>query len=45
MTFVYFLPPPPPPSQPLLQKKLPLTALSQTMQEGGGQLGDETLIG
>ncbi|XP_069569580.1 rho GTPase-activating protein 17b isoform X3 [Brachyistius frenatus] len=26
-------------------KKLPLTALSQTMQEGGGQLGDESLIG
>ncbi|KAM4531126.1 rho GTPase-activating protein 17b isoform 1-T1 [Odontesthes bonariensis] len=26
-------------------KKLPLTALSQTMVEGGGQLGDETLIG
>uniref|UniRef100_A0A3Q1EZM8 Rho GTPase-activating protein 17 n=1 Tax=Acanthochromis polyacanthus TaxID=80966 RepID=A0A3Q1EZM8_9TELE len=26
-------------------KKLPLTGLSQTMQEGGGQLGDETLIG
>lgn len=28
-----------------LQKKLPLTSLSQTMQEGGGNLGDETLIG
>lgn len=28
-----------------LQKKLPLTTLSQTMQEGGGQLGDESLIG
>uniref|UniRef100_A0A672IMN0 Rho GTPase-activating protein 17 n=1 Tax=Salarias fasciatus TaxID=181472 RepID=A0A672IMN0_SALFA len=27
------------------QKKLPLTALSQAMQEGGGQLGDESLIG
>uniref|UniRef100_A0AAQ6AFC3 Rho GTPase activating protein 17b n=1 Tax=Amphiprion ocellaris TaxID=80972 RepID=A0AAQ6AFC3_AMPOC len=26
-------------------KKLPLTGLSQTMQEGGGQLGDESLIG
>uniref|UniRef100_A0A7N8Y7B8 Rho GTPase activating protein 17b n=1 Tax=Mastacembelus armatus TaxID=205130 RepID=A0A7N8Y7B8_9TELE len=26
-------------------KKLPLTALSQAMQEGGGQLGDESLIG
>uniref|UniRef100_A0A1A7ZPE0 Rho GTPase-activating protein 17 n=1 Tax=Nothobranchius furzeri TaxID=105023 RepID=A0A1A7ZPE0_NOTFU len=26
-------------------KKLPLTALSQSMQEGGGQLGDESLIG
>ncbi|XP_056870744.1 rho GTPase-activating protein 17b isoform X3 [Takifugu flavidus] len=26
-------------------KKLPLTALSQTMQEGGGHLGDESLIG
>ncbi|XP_030592200.1 rho GTPase-activating protein 17b isoform X1 [Archocentrus centrarchus] len=26
-------------------KKLPLTALSQTMQEGGGQLGEESLIG
>ncbi|XP_072225852.1 rho GTPase-activating protein 17b isoform X3 [Leuresthes tenuis] len=26
-------------------KKLPLTALSQTMVEGGGQLGDESLIG
>ncbi|XP_060921391.1 rho GTPase-activating protein 17b isoform X3 [Labrus mixtus] len=26
-------------------KKLPLTALSQTMQEGGAQLGDEGLIG
>ncbi|KAI1883939.1 hypothetical protein AGOR_G00221240 [Albula goreensis] len=26
-------------------KKLPLTALSQTMQEGGSQLGDESLIG
>uniref|UniRef100_A0AAQ5X0U3 Rho GTPase activating protein 17b n=1 Tax=Amphiprion ocellaris TaxID=80972 RepID=A0AAQ5X0U3_AMPOC len=25
--------------------KLPLTGLSQTMQEGGGQLGDESLIG
>uniref|UniRef100_A0A7N8YAX6 Rho GTPase activating protein 17b n=1 Tax=Mastacembelus armatus TaxID=205130 RepID=A0A7N8YAX6_9TELE len=28
-----------------LVKKLPLTALSQAMQEGGGQLGDESLIG
>lgn len=28
-----------------VQKKLPLTALSQTMQESGGQLGDESLIG
>ncbi|XP_016896015.1 rho GTPase-activating protein 17b isoform X4 [Cynoglossus semilaevis] len=27
------------------QKKLPLTALSQAMQEGGSQLGDESLIG
>ncbi|XP_047215094.1 rho GTPase-activating protein 17-like isoform X1 [Girardinichthys multiradiatus] len=27
------------------QKKLPLTGLSQTMQEGGLQLGDESLIG
>ncbi|XP_072299493.1 rho GTPase-activating protein 17b isoform X3 [Eucyclogobius newberryi] len=27
------------------QKKLPLTALSQTMQEGGVQLGDESMIG
>ncbi|MEQ2310476.1 Rho GTPase-activating protein 17 [Ameca splendens] len=27
------------------QKKLPLTGLSQTMQEGGVQLGDESLIG
>lgn len=27
------------------QKKLPLTTLSQTMQEGGTQLGDESLIG
>ncbi|KAM3597482.1 uncharacterized protein V6R79_005147 [Siganus canaliculatus] len=26
-------------------KRLPLTALSQTMQEGGVQLGDESLIG
>ncbi|XP_076608957.1 rho GTPase-activating protein 17b isoform X4 [Chaetodon auriga] len=26
-------------------KKLPLTTLSQAMQEGGGQLGDESLIG
>ncbi|XP_019737035.1 rho GTPase-activating protein 17b [Hippocampus comes] len=26
-------------------KKLPLTALSQAMQEGGSQLGDESLIG
>uniref|UniRef100_A0A665TYN8 Rho GTPase-activating protein 17 n=1 Tax=Echeneis naucrates TaxID=173247 RepID=A0A665TYN8_ECHNA len=26
-------------------KKLPLTALSQTMQDGGSQLGDESLIG
>ncbi|XP_051243655.1 rho GTPase-activating protein 17b isoform X2 [Dicentrarchus labrax] len=26
-------------------KKLPLTTLSQTMQEGGSQLGDESLIG
>uniref|UniRef100_A0A671YF83 Rho GTPase-activating protein 17 n=1 Tax=Sparus aurata TaxID=8175 RepID=A0A671YF83_SPAAU len=26
-------------------KKLPLTSLSQAMQEGGGQLGDESLIG
>lgn len=26
-------------------KKLPLTGLSQTMQEGGAQLGDESLIG
>ncbi|XP_047427826.1 rho GTPase-activating protein 17b isoform X2 [Mugil cephalus] len=26
-------------------KKLPLTSLSQTMQEGGSQLGDESLIG
>ncbi|XP_051905010.1 rho GTPase-activating protein 17b isoform X3 [Hippocampus zosterae] len=26
-------------------KKLPLTALSQSMQEGGSQLGDESLIG
>ncbi|KAM9746148.1 rho GTPase-activating protein 17b isoform 2-T4 [Menidia menidia] len=26
-------------------KKLPLTALSQAMQEGGNQLGDESLIG
>ncbi|XP_044186270.1 rho GTPase-activating protein 17b isoform X3 [Thunnus albacares] len=26
-------------------KKLPLTMLSQAMQEGGGQLGDESLIG
>ncbi|XP_061701066.1 rho GTPase-activating protein 17b [Syngnathoides biaculeatus] len=26
-------------------KKLPLTALSQAMQEGGAQLGDESLIG
>ncbi|XP_066520460.1 rho GTPase-activating protein 17a isoform X2 [Hoplias malabaricus] len=26
-------------------KKLPLTALSQTMQDGGGQLGEESLIG
>ncbi|XP_068606057.1 rho GTPase-activating protein 17b [Brachionichthys hirsutus] len=26
-------------------KKLPLTALSQTMQEGGSQLGDESLTG
>ncbi|CAL9693372.1 unnamed protein product [Knipowitschia caucasica] len=26
-------------------KKLPLTALSQAMQEGGGQLGDESMIG
>ncbi|XP_058509900.1 rho GTPase-activating protein 17b isoform X3 [Solea solea] len=26
-------------------KKLPLTTLSQTMEEGGGQLGDESLIG
>ncbi|XP_040918792.1 rho GTPase-activating protein 17b isoform X2 [Toxotes jaculatrix] len=26
-------------------KKLPLTALSQAMEEGGGQLGDESLIG
>uniref|UniRef100_A0A3B5LRE4 BAR domain-containing protein n=1 Tax=Xiphophorus couchianus TaxID=32473 RepID=A0A3B5LRE4_9TELE len=26
-------------------KKLPLTGLSQTMQEGGAQLGDEGLIG
>lgn len=29
----------------LPQKKLPLTSLSQAMQEGGGQLGDESLIG
>lgn len=28
-----------------MQKKLPLTALSQTMQEFGGHLGDESLIG
>lgn len=27
------------------QKKLPLTMLSQAMQEGGSQLGDESLIG
>uniref|UniRef100_A0A3B4B8W7 BAR domain-containing protein n=1 Tax=Periophthalmus magnuspinnatus TaxID=409849 RepID=A0A3B4B8W7_9GOBI len=27
------------------QKKLPLTALSQAMQEGGSQLGDESMIG
>ncbi|XP_036380115.1 rho GTPase-activating protein 17a isoform X4 [Megalops cyprinoides] len=27
------------------QKKLPLTALSQTMQDGGSQLGEESLIG
>ncbi|XP_017277319.1 rho GTPase-activating protein 17b isoform X3 [Kryptolebias marmoratus] len=27
------------------QKKLPLTSLSQAMQEGGTQLGDESLIG
>uniref|UniRef100_A0A667ZL21 Rho GTPase-activating protein 17 n=1 Tax=Myripristis murdjan TaxID=586833 RepID=A0A667ZL21_9TELE len=27
------------------QKKLPLTALSQAMQDGGSQLGDESLIG
>ncbi|KAG7505842.1 rho GTPase-activating protein 17-like isoform X1 [Solea senegalensis] len=26
-------------------KKLPLTTLSQAMEEGGGQLGDESLIG
>ncbi|KAI1896016.1 hypothetical protein AGOR_G00090460 [Albula goreensis] len=26
-------------------KKLPLTALSQTMQDGGGMLGEESLIG
>lgn len=28
-----------------LQKKLPMTALSQTMQDGGWQLGEESLIG
>ncbi|XP_071385918.1 rho GTPase-activating protein 17b isoform X2 [Centroberyx affinis] len=27
------------------QKKLPLTALSQAMEDGGSQLGDESLIG
>ncbi|XP_066546419.1 rho GTPase-activating protein 17 isoform X5 [Amia ocellicauda] len=27
------------------QKKIPLTALSQTMQDGGNQLGEESLIG
>ncbi|CDQ96470.1 unnamed protein product, partial [Oncorhynchus mykiss] len=32
---LYFLP----------QKKLPLTALSQAMQDGGSQLGEESLIG
>lgn len=29
----------------VLQKKLPLTALSQAMQDGGSQLGEESLIG
>lgn len=29
----------------LPQKKLPLTALSQAMQDGGSQLGEESLIG
>lgn len=29
----------------LSQKKLPLTALSQAMQDGGNQLGEESLIG
>ena len=28
-----------------LQKKLPLTALSQAMVDGGGQLGEDSLIG
>lgn len=29
----------------VLQKKLPLTALAQNMQEGSVQLSDETLLG
>ena len=28
-----------------LQKKLPLTALSQAMVDGGAQLGEDSLIG
>ncbi|KAJ7397393.1 SH3 domain-binding protein 1 [Pitangus sulphuratus] len=32
-------------SEDLLQKKLPLTALAQNMQEGSVQLSDETLLG
>ncbi|RMC17505.1 hypothetical protein DUI87_05167 [Hirundo rustica rustica] len=32
-------------SEDLLQKKLPLTALAQNMQEGSIQLSDETLLG
>jgi len=30
---------------PVPQKKLPLTALAQNMQEGSVQLSDETLLG